>query len=288
MEVISKINNNAAVCLDSAGRELIAIGTGIGFPKVPYTLNDLDVIQQTYYGVNEMYVDLLNQIPDEIFKVSSMIVEHFRNTIDTTISSNLVFTLADHINFAIEREKKHLVIENPLQYEIRHLYEDVYDIGVFAVKLIKKQLHVSLPKAEISNIALHLINAEALGSSIPKSDHEEELLEEITQIIGEYFHIYIDKSSVSYSRFVSHMKYLMKRENIQSQLSSDNQQIYQTVIEQYPDTYACVKNISAYLQDECDLSLNDEEILYLVLHVNRLCVREDCYRKGITPAQEKE
>ena len=79
------------------------------------------------------------------------------------------------------------------------------------------------------------------------------------------------------------MKYLMKRENIQSQLSSDTEQVYQTVIEQYPDTYACVRKIRAYLQNEYELALNDEEILYLVLHVNRLCVREDCYRKGITP-----
>ncbi|MDR4947132.1 CAT RNA binding domain-containing protein [Neobacillus cucumis] len=30
------MNNNAAICIDSAGNELVAIGTGMGFPPIPY------------------------------------------------------------------------------------------------------------------------------------------------------------------------------------------------------------------------------------------------------------
>ena len=41
MEVIKKLGNNAAICKDNSGRELIALGLGIGFPKCPYTLDDL-------------------------------------------------------------------------------------------------------------------------------------------------------------------------------------------------------------------------------------------------------
>lgn len=283
MEVIRKINNNAAVCIDSAGREMIAIGTGIGFPKVPYTLENLDQIQQTYYGINGIYMDLLNQIPNNIFEVSSRIVDRFRNQVNPTVSSNLVFTLADHINFAIERAEKHLMIENPLHYEIQHLYEEAYDIGMYAVKLIKKQLQVTLPKVEAGNIALHLINAETVATSVIKSDESEHVIEDIAQVIAEYFNMYIDKDSVSYSRFVSHMKYLLKREQKNEQISTDNEQIYLSVREQYPDTHQCVKEIATYLKEELDMHLNDEELLYLILHVNRLCVREDCHRKGITP-----
>ena len=39
MEVIKKLGNNAAICKDNSGRELIALGLGIGFPKCPYTLD---------------------------------------------------------------------------------------------------------------------------------------------------------------------------------------------------------------------------------------------------------
>ena len=39
MEVIKKLGNNAAICKDNSGRELIALGLGIGFPKCPYILD---------------------------------------------------------------------------------------------------------------------------------------------------------------------------------------------------------------------------------------------------------
>ena len=42
MKVIKKINNNVAVCIDNDGHELIAFGKGIGFPKIPYELTDLN------------------------------------------------------------------------------------------------------------------------------------------------------------------------------------------------------------------------------------------------------
>ncbi|MDQ0360470.1 PRD domain-containing protein [Breznakia pachnodae] len=285
MQVIKKINNNAAICLDTANNELVAIGTGIGFPPVPYELENLELIQSTYYGVNPMYLDLLNQIPNEIFQVSGKVVEIFKNKINSSVSSNLVFTLADHINFAIERHKKNVQFENSLQYEIQHLYEDVYEIGLMAVQLIQTNLSIRLPKIEASNIALHLINAESVAQIATKTSHLDDTLEDVVEIIGKHFQMYIDKSTVNYSRFVSHFQYLMKRQQKGKLMNSENSKLYLSVIEEYPDTFNCVNKIKDYLIKEMDFELNDEESLYLILHVNRLCVREDCYRKGITPSQ---
>lgn len=288
MKVIKKINNNAAICLDSANNEVVAIGTGIGFPPVPYDLDDLSIIQTTYYGINPMYFDLLNQMPDEVFEVSNKIVEIFRNRIDSTVSSNLVFTLADHINFAIERLKKNLHFENALQYEIQHLYEAEYEIGLLALRLIKKELGIRFPKVEASNISLHLINAESVAQKVVKFNQFDDVLEDIVEIIAEYFQIYIDKSTVNYSRFVSHFQYLMKRQQKGKITGTDNSKIFDSIVEEYPDTFECVNKIRDYLKTEFDFRLDKEELLYLILHVNRLCVREDCNRKGITPTQKSE
>lgn len=288
MQVIKKINNNAAICLDSADNEIVAIGTGIGFPQVPYDLEDLSIIQSTYYGINPMYLDLLNQMPTEVFDVSDKIVEIFRNRIDATVSSNLVFTLADHINFAIERLKKNLHFENALQYEIQHLYEAEYEIGLLALGLIKKELGIRFPKIEASNISLHLINAEAVTQKTMKGNQFDDVLSDIVEIIGEHFQIYIDKSTINYSRFVSHFQYLMKRQQKGKLIGTDNSKIFGSIIEEYPDTFKCVKRIRDYLKTEFDFRLDEEELLYLILHVNRLCVREDCHRKGITPPQKSE
>lgn len=285
MKVIKKINNNAAICLDSQGRETVAIGTGIGFPCVPYELDDLTKIQRTYYDVDVAYIDLINQIPEDTFQVTAKIVDIFKSEVNHAVSSNIVFTLADHIQFAIERIQKNIQIENPLQYEIQHLYEVEYEVGLKAIKLIQKELHVRLPKSEAGNIALHLINAEAMSSNRFSTYDIENILNDITEMIGESFQMYIDKNSFNYSRFVSHFQYLMKRQQKGKLISSDNLQLYEIVKKDYPQTFECVQKIKEYLKEELNFYLDDEESLYLILHVNRLCVREDCYRKGITPSQ---
>ncbi len=274
MKVLKKINNNAAICMDSLGNEVVAIGTGVGFPSVPYDLDDLSTIERTYYNVDPMYLDLLNLISKEIFDISARIVDLFRNQVKATVSSNLVFTLADHINFAIERQKKNIQFANALQYEIQHLYENEYKIGQEAIKIIYKKTGVRLPKTEASSIALHLINAEAVAATAVKTSGFEEALEEVIEIIGEYFDMFIDKNSVSYSRFVSHFRYLLKREQTSQQFSSENFKLFESVVKEYPETYQVVLKINDYLKNDLQFELSHEEQLYLILHVNRLCARE--------------
>ena len=53
MRVIKKLNNNFAICVDGEGKELIAAGKGIGFPKTPYELEDLNLITRTFYDIDQ-------------------------------------------------------------------------------------------------------------------------------------------------------------------------------------------------------------------------------------------
>ena len=48
MKIIKKINTSAAIALDSMGREIVVFGKGIGFPAVPYELEDLSLIERTF------------------------------------------------------------------------------------------------------------------------------------------------------------------------------------------------------------------------------------------------
>ena len=283
MKVIKKINNNAAVCLDSQNHEMIAIGTGIGFPSVPYELDDLSIVQKTYYDVSFMHIELLNQISEKIFDISYKIVDMYRSSVKVAISSNLVFTLADHINFAIERTEKNISISTPLQYDIQHLYENEYMIGLKGIKMIQQELEIKLPRCEATNIALHLINANN-NSTILKNDFNVDvIIDDITDIVGKEFQIYIQKDSFNYSRFVTHLQYLIKRIQQGEIFKSDNLKLYGKMKSDYSKAYKCVCIIKTYLKEELNYELNEEESLYLILHINRLCIREDCYREGITP-----
>lgn len=275
MKVIKKINNNVAICLDSNDKELIAFGKGIGFPKMPYVLDDLNLIQRTYYGVNPRYLDLLNDIPDEVFEISTKIVDYAQTKLEYTLNSNVVFTLADHINFAIQRFHKNIQVKVPLSYDVEFLYEKEMDIGKKAIKYINKTMGIRLSSKEATGIALHFINV-LTNESIEKPMNTDDLLQRIIGIIEKELKINIETSSFSYSRFATHVEYLLKRIEENVSIDTKNHKMYENITEKYPESYQCALKIQEYLNQETGRILNDEELLYLIIHINRLSSREDC------------
>jgi len=276
MEVIKKINNNVAVCIDDNNRELIAFGKGIGFGKIPYSLDDLSLIDRTYYGVDSQYFGLLNEIPESIFDVTMQIVEFAKSKINCELSPNVIFTLADHINFAIERHKKNIMIKSPLFYDIENLYEIEVEVARKAVKLIEKELHIHLPSGEITSIALNLINAEEQHKYLNFAYDSDEVIKDVAKIIEEQFQLEINQKSFNYSRFATHLQYLLKRKELDRPVSSENMKMFEAMKHEFPWTYSCVIKILDYFNTKIKWHPNDEEVLYLMLHVNRLCTREDC------------
>lgn len=125
---------------------------------------------------------------------------------------------------------------------------------------------------------MHFVNAACVSSISSQITCSDEIIKEITEIIGAKFQIHIDKNSFNYSRFTSHVLYLLKRQENHNTISSENRKMFAYVKEQYPSTYEVVLNIKDYLIAEMNWTLYDEELLYLILHINRLCTREDCHQ----------
>lgn len=278
MKVIKKINNNVAVCLDGNENELIAFGRGIGFPSMPYELTDLGIIHRTYYGIQSNYLGLLNEIPEEIFEISAEIVDVAKSKIDNEVNANIVFTLADHINFAVQRYQKNIHMKMPFSYDIQYLYETEMELGKRAVKAINRKLNIHLPEEEALSIALHFINAQSMQQNLKNEIDEEQIILDLTGIIEKEYEIHIDRNGFNYSRFVSHLQYLLKRNEQNAQISSENQRLFEMIREEFPKTYQCATLFKNYLTTSLDWTPSEEELLYLMLHINRLCAREDCYQ----------
>lgn len=276
MKVIKNINNNVALCLDSNNKEVVAFAKGIGFKKPPYEI-EISNVERTYYDVDEIYISMIDDLPEQIIKISSKIIDYARMRIENPISSNIVFTLADHINFSIKRYQQNMQIKLPIIYDIQHLYEKEMEIGQYGLKLIKDELKVYMPKEEAAYIALHIINAE--GQTMNKIEVEnDEVIRKITKIVEAEYQITINTDSFDYSRFVTHMHYLIKRGRKNELVRSENTQLYQQIVQGHPKTAQCSEKVSKYLSETLKIHLNDEEKLYLILHINRLCTREDCYQ----------
>lgn len=260
MKVIKNINNNVSLCIDSNGKELIAFGKGIGFIKPPYEI-PLEKIQRTFYDIDSNYFSVISEMDVNIIDIAVDVVDYANKKFDGKFSNNVVLTLADHIQFAIQRKEEKIDIKLPLLYEVKLLYPKEIEVGYYALKIIKDKMNVILPDEEAACITLHLIDYK---SKIVCESHEQ-LIEDCTKIIEKDMNIKIDRSSFTYSRFMTHMYYLIGLDD--KNIHNNNHSLYTMMKKEYPDIYRCAKDVI----DKLGYEEREDELVYLMMHINKLC-----------------
>lgn len=200
MKVIKNINNNVSLCLDSKGNEIVAFGKGLGFIKPPYEI-DLKKVERTFYNLNPNFINMIQDISVEAFEIADKVMNYASIVLDCELNANLVFTLADHLNFAIKRHEQGVNLKLPIVTDIEQLFEQEIDVGRYALTLIQDRLQISLPKVEAAYIALNIINSE-FNNMRKDGDINDKIIQDITVLIERNFNIKIDIESFSYSRFV--------------------------------------------------------------------------------------
>lgn len=273
MKVIKNINNNVSLCLDSQNREVIAFGKGIGFTKPPYEI-PLKSIERTFYNVDDSYVSILGTIPKEIIDLTIEIVDTATSEYGLQIPSSKIMPIADHIVFALDRKKMDIQIDLPMREALKQSHPNELNMAKICLNIIENKLGIRLPDDEIPFFAFHFINFNS-DDYIVKNDSE--LINECVKIAETLFNFHIDKKSISYSRFVTHIYYLIERARKKELISSKNGEMYQKMKENFPDTHKCALQINDLFKSKENIEFSNEEILYLMLHINRIIIREDCY-----------
>lgn len=268
MKVVKNINNNVAICLDSNDHEVVVFAKGIGFKKPPYEVS-IKEIQRTFYDVDSRYLEMIQTADEKIIDIAAD-VKHYTDEKNIVTSSNLLFSLIDHITFAIQRSKNGIYFNLPISHDIQYLYKDELEIGKHALKLIEKKLHCKLPKEEASYIAMNIINSETEVSN--KQISEDFTINKISEIIENELSFKINKDTVSYSRFESHMRYLLKTRVFGQ--DTRYSELLDTVREKYPEDYKCAVIVTEYLNKHSYGPLTDDETLFLAMHINKLRLRE--------------
>lgn len=279
MRVIKKLNNNFAICVDGEGKELIAVGKGIGFPKTPYELEDLNLITRTFYDIDQKYIGLFSEIPETVIHFTAKLVDIARNELKYELNPNLVVTMSDHISFCIQRAKNDIHVQMPLIYEVEQTFPAEAKIGRYAVKQVERRFHVRLNQNEASGIAMNFVNARYNSKSRMDVADElqsqyDDILEDTISIVEDEMGILIERNSFNFARYSSHLMYLLNRIAGNQTLDSDNGIMYQSMREEFPEIAACVDLLSRYFRRKLKIDLSEEEKLYLILHTNRICTRE--------------
>ena len=276
MRALRKLNNNAVVCIDSVGREVVAMGKGLGFGKLPLEIG-LEKIERTFYNIDSSGQNMMRDLPAEVVILAAKVIDIAANELPYELSPNAVLLLADHIAFAIERTRKQLHVRMPLAYDVQQMYPREYKIGKYAIARIRKEFKLGLPDYEIVGVAMNLINAKVTPEVKTEQDEVArfaEMLEDVTEIVENHFHIIVDRNSFNFSRYATHLQYLFQRLHQQTAIDSENLRLYKNLRKEFSDISDCVEKISVHIQERWNCSLTEEEKLYLILHVNRICAKE--------------
>ncbi|MFQ7171582.1 MAG: PTS transporter subunit EIIC [Thomasclavelia ramosa] len=168
-------------------------------------------------------------------------------------------------------------ISLPYSYELEYEYPLLTKISKWMVKKTNEELDTHLPKGEVTSITMHFINAlEGTNTKMHAGNIENKISKvifNVTNIVEKHFNFNIDKKSFNYFRFKNHLKYFVQRKEAREMFTDNNRELYESMIEKYPDTYDCISKIDNYFYQEYKEKCTTEELLYLLVHVNRLYIK---------------
>ena len=273
MKIVRVLNTNAVVSIDQKGRELIITGAGIGFKKKKGESLDEALADKTYYlesaDDNRRLQEVVKEISEEYLEIASRVVKAAREE-GLKVRDSLYVTLTDHINSAVDRYRGNIALKNMMKIEIRKFYPKEYEIGLKAVQWIQKQNGENLGEDEAAFIAMHIVSAELGSGSDVDVNKITELINAVLQIVRIHFKIEFDEKSISYERFLTHLKFFAARVFDHTVYQDSMQEIYKVLIEQNEYAYSGVRKIVEYIEKQYSYKLTIDERLYLLIHIKRI------------------
>lgn len=277
MKIRKILNNNSAVVLDDDNQEVVVIGKAIAFKKKIGDAINPAVIEKKFclssQSLNTKFQEVIVCLPLEEISLVTKIIDEIKMRIGKKISDSIYVSLSDHIHFALKNYEKGIHITNNLMYDIQRFYPDEYKLGLIGLDIIEKETGVRLNIDEAGFIALHIVNAETdNGIDTNQVEKSTKIIEEILEIVTDFFEREINEDTLVYYRFINHLKYFAHRIVNESNLFEDDKQDKQLLDMMkvtYAKSYMCAVNIMEFVRGKYNVDIGNEELLYLVIHIQR-------------------
>lgn len=182
------------------------------------------------------------------------------------VDHRMLFPLADHLAFAVQRIRANEQISNPLTSDIRALFHMEYKVAESVRGLLKERIGVEIDEHEIGYIALHIHSAveeENVEMSMQIASAVRECVEMVEEVSGKK----IDTMTLAYNRLMNHIRYMAGRAVKGEELKLDMNE-YMSL--KYPASYMMAKIICEKLEKQLHKPLADVEIGYLAMHIERV------------------
>ena len=146
---ISKVlNHNGVIAIDmNNSKEYVLLGKGVGFGKKPGERFEQPV-DCTVYSLQETSsrgdaADLIKTIQPEYFQMANRILNEAERHFGK-IDRSILFPMADHIAFAVQRLQKGEQISNPLTEDIKTLFHAEFKVASLIRPILKEEKQIDI------------------------------------------------------------------------------------------------------------------------------------------------
>ena len=273
---ITKIlNHNSFMGIECKNdQECLIMGKGVAFGKK---------VGQTVSVTGDARVYSLKELTDRgeakdiIKSVSPLCLELANEVLDQAeeefgkVDRSILFTMADHLDFAVRRIQNGEQISNPLTDDIRIMFYKEYKVAGCIRDLLKEKLGIRIDEHEIGYIALH-VHAAIVDENVSQAMEIARTVRECICMVEEETGKSIDVMSLSYNRLMNHVRYMVARaihgEKLKMSLND-----YMSV--KFPGPYMTAEKICRKMEKSLKLPIPDIEIGYLAMHLERMMDREE-------------
>lgn len=268
---IKNILNNNVVLVESDDQNYILVGKGIGFGKKKgAVLKDSREIEKRFISLEGLksheYQDFLAKVDPKIIEISQKILDMVSAELGVELDPKMDVGLIDHLNFLLKRLKEDIEIINPFLDETQLLYPVEFQLAEKGVKILEEELEVSIPRAEIGFLTLHIYGGRG-NRSKEEALRYSKLMNQILRYVERKLEIQIDKNSFEYRRFIMHLRGVLKR-------VTGNKEIKSNIVSQLEGElrveFKLAYDISKIMENSLKIKIPESEIGYIALHLHKL------------------
>ena len=270
--VIKALNNNM-VLIKEQGVEKILLAKGIGFNKKFGDILEDNLEVDKVFSIEdkknqENLKEVYNRVDGEFVAICEEALAEISEELGEELNETIHIGLIDHLAIAMNRLKNKEQINNPFIVEIETLYSVEFEMAKKIVNKLQDKYEIDFPEGEIGFITLHIHSARN-GKMLSNSIKYSYLSNKIIIYIEEKFNSKIDKRSLDYARFLSHVRFTIERVLTDTVLKNDLTEI---IKKSYPVSYEIAEGASKIIEETLDKKVCDDEVAYIAMHVERFRV----------------
>jgi beta-glucoside operon transcriptional antiterminator len=267
------LNNNVVISIDHSGRERVLMGRGLGFQLKVHDAVDPAKIEKTFVldegAEGDRARQLLTDVPYAIVEAVTIAVDEAERMLGRDLGRRLPLAVIDHIQYVLERLEKGIRIPTTSMPELRVLHPQEFAAASRMAESISTSVGTRLPDEEAVFLTMHLLNAtrdEPNGTAALLFRRVQHVVATVEAGLG----VELDTTSPDYARFILHIQFLLQRLVAKTMLTGSDTSFFEFAKHSYPRSYGIAERVKAYVREATGSELTDEELLYVIVHVERL------------------